>query len=133
MRLTHLHLHSHYSLLDGLSRIDEIVNRAKELNMPAIGLTDHGTMYGIIEFYKKATKAGIKPIIGCEIYISENGMLDKRAGVDDKRYHLILIAENNIGYKNLIKIVSTAHLDGFYYKPRVDKNLLRKYSEGLIA
>ena len=133
MRLTHLHLHSHYSLLDGLSRIDEIVNRAKELNMPAIGLTDHGTMYGIIEFYKKATKAGIKPIIGCEIYISENGMLDKRSGVDDKRYHLILIAENNIGYKNLIKIVSAAHLDGFYYKPRVDKNLLRKYSEGLIA
>src|SRR3989339_89040 len=133
MRLTHLHLHSHYSLLDGLSRIDEIVNRAKELNMPAIGLTDHGTMYGIIEFYKKATKAGIKPIIGCEIYISENGMLDKRAGVDDKRYHLILIAENNIGYKNLIKIVSAAHLDGFYYKPRVDKELLRKYSEGIIA
>ncbi|KKT14474.1 MAG: polymerase III alpha subunit protein [Candidatus Yanofskybacteria bacterium GW2011_GWF2_43_596] len=133
MRLTHLHLHSHYSLLDGLSRIDEIVNRAKELNMPAIGLTDHGVMYGAIEFYKKAKKAGIKPLIGCEIYIAENGMRDKRAGIDDKRYHLLLIAENNVGYKNLIKIVSAAHLDGFYYKPRVDKELLRKYSEGIIA
>jgi DNA polymerase-3 subunit alpha len=133
MRFTHLHLHSHYSLLDGLSRIDEIVNRAKELNMSAIGLTDHGVMYGAIEFYKKAQKAGVKPIIGCEIYIAENSMRDKRAGIDDKRYHLVLLAENDIGYKNLIKIVSAAHLDGFYYKPRVDKELLRKYSEGLIA
>ncbi len=133
MRLTHLHLHSHYSLLDGLSRIDEIVGRAKELNMDAIGLTDHGVMYGAIEFYKKAKKAGIKPIIGCEIYISENSMFDKRPGIDDKRYHLVLLAENMTGYKNLIKIVSAAHLDGFYYKPRADKELIRKHSEGLIA
>ena len=130
---THLHIHSHYSLLDGLARVDEIVDRAKELGMDSIALTDHGVMYGTIEFYKKAKKEGIKPIIGCEIYISENGMLDKRSGIDDKRYHLLLLAENNVGYKNLIKIVSAAHLEGFYYKPRIDKDFLKKHTEGLIA
>jgi DNA polymerase III subunit alpha len=133
MKFTHLHTHSHYSLLDGLSKIDELVNRAKEMGMESLALTDHGVMYGAIEFYKKAKKAGIKPIIGCEIYVSENGMHQKRAGVDDKRYHLILLSKNETGYKNLIKIVSSAHLEGFYYKPRVDKNFLRQHSEGLIA
>lgn len=133
MRFTHLHTHSHYSLLDGLSRIDELVDKAKGSGMDSLALTDHGVMYGAIEFYKKAKKAGIKPIIGCEIYVSENGMHEKRSGIDDKRYHLILLAKNNTGYKNLVKLVSTAHLEGFYYKPRVDKEYLRKNSEGLIA
>ena len=133
MRFTHLHTHSHYSLLDGLSKIDDLVGRAKELGMKSLALTDHGVLYGAIEFYKKAEKAGIKPIIGCEVYISENSMHDKRPNVDDKRYHLILLAENNTGYKNLIKIVSAAHLEGFYYKPRVDKDFLRGHREGLIA
>ncbi|MDO8496501.1 MAG: DNA polymerase III subunit alpha [bacterium] len=133
MRFTHLHTHSHYSLLDGLSRIDELVAKAKEMNMEALAITDHGVMYGAIEFYKKAKKAGIKPIIGCEVYISVNSMHDKRPNIDDKRYHLILLAKNDTGYKNLIKIVSAAHLEGFYYKPRIDKDFLRKHSDGLIA
>jgi DNA polymerase-3 subunit alpha len=133
MRFTHLHTHSHYSLLDGLSKIDELVARAKETDMQALALTDHGVLYGAIEFYKKAIKAGIKPIIGCEVYVAENSMHDKRPNIDDKRYHLILLAKNNTGYKNLIKLVSAAHLEGFYYKPRIDKDLLRKHSEGLIA
>lgn len=133
MKFTHLHTHTHYSLLDGLSRIDELIAKAKEMDMEALAITDHGVMYGAIEFYKKAKKTGIKPIIGCEVYVSVNSMRDKRPNIDDKRYHLILLAKNNIGYKNLIKIVSAAHLEGFYYKPRVDKDLLRKHSEGLIA
>jgi len=133
LKFTHLHTHSHYSLLDGLSKIDDLVNRAKEMGMESLALTDHGVLYGAIEFYKKAKKAGIKPIIGCEVYISENSMHDKRPNIDDKRYHLILLAKDNTGYKNLIKIVSAAHLEGFYYKPRIDKNFLRKHSDGLIA
>src|SRR3989344_6203848 len=125
--------HTHYSLLDGLSKIDDLIERAKEIGMDSLAITDHGVMYGAIEFYKKAKKAGIKPIIGCEVYISVNSMNDKRPNIDDKRYHLILLAKNNTGYKNLIKIVSAAHLEGFYYKPRVDKDYLRKHSAGLIA
>jgi len=101
--------------------------------MDSLALTDHGVMYGAIEFYKKALRAGIKPIVGCEVYIAENSMHDKRAGIDDKRYHLVLLAKNNVGYKNLIKLVTAAHLEGFYYKPRIDKNLLRNHSEGLIG
>ncbi len=137
MRFAHLHTHTHYSLLDGLTRIDELVARIKELDMNSVAITDHGSMYGVIEFYQKAKKAGIKPIIGCEMYVSEN-MHDKRsAGTGGKSnggyYHLVLLAENNVGYKNLIKLVTAAHLQGFYYKPRVDKNLLRQHSEGLIA
>jgi DNA polymerase-3 subunit alpha len=109
------------------------VDRAQELGMESLALTDHGNMYGAIEFYQKAKKAGIKPIIGCEMYIAAGNMRDKNAGVDDKRYHLTVLASSTEGYKNLIKLVSAAHLEGFYYKPRVDKELLAKYAKGLIA
>ncbi|MFH0929741.1 MAG: DNA polymerase III subunit alpha [Candidatus Moraniibacteriota bacterium] len=130
---THLHVHSHYSLLDGLAKIDELLDRAKELGMDSLALTDHGVLYGAIEFYEKAKKKGIKPIIGCEMYLAPNGLAMKRAKIDDARHHLILLAKNKMGYKNLLKLVSIAHLEGFYYKPRVDKELLKKYSEGLVA
>ena len=130
---THLHVHSHYSLLDGLAKIDELLDRAKELGMNSLALTDHGVLYGAIEFYQKAKEKGIKPIIGCEMYLAPNGLAMKRAKIDDARHHLILLAKNEVGYKNLLKLVSIAHLEGFYYKPRVDKELLRKYSEGLVS
>lgn len=133
MKFTHLHVHSHYSLLDGLAKIDELVARAAELGMDSLALTDHGNLYGAIEFYQKAKKAGIKPIIGAEMYIAYEKMADRRPGVDDKRYHLTVLAENNVGYHNLIKLITKAHLEGLYYKPRVDKEILRKHSEGLIA
>ncbi|MEK7627341.1 MAG: DNA polymerase III subunit alpha [Patescibacteria group bacterium] len=133
VNFTHLHVHSHFSLLDGLAKIDELLDRVKELGMDSVALTDHGVMYGAIEFYKKAKARGIKPIIGIELYIAPNGMLNKRPKIDDKRYHIILLAKNNIGYKNLIKLTTLAHLEGFYYKPRIDKELLKKYSEGLIG
>jgi len=133
MKFTHLHTHSHYSLLDGLSRIDELVDRAKELEMDSLAITDHGVLYGAIEFYKKAKRAGIKPIIGCEMYVADGSRHDKRPGIDDKRFHLVLLAKNQVGYKNLIKLVTAAHLEGFYYKPRIDKEILRQHSQGLIA
>lgn len=133
MKFTHLHVHSHYSLLDGLAKIDELIQRAAELNMEALALTDHGNLYGAIEFYKKARKAGIKPIIGVEAYIAYQNLEDKRPGIDDKRYHLTLLARNYEGYKNLIKLVTKSHLEGFYYKPRMDKKILREHSKGLIA
>ena len=133
MKFAHLHVHSHYSLLDGLSKIDELVARAKELGMEALALTDHGAMYGIVEFYQKAKKAGIKPIIGEEFYITPNSLHDKRAKVDDRRYHLTVLAENNEGYKNLIALSTLAHLEGFYYKPRIDHAALAKYAKGLIG
>ena len=133
MKFTHLHTHSHYSLLDGLSKINALVDRAKELGMEALAITDHGNLYGAIEFYKKATKAGIKPIIGCEIYLTEGSRFDKRPNIDDKRFHLTLLAKDNAGYKNLIKLVTISHLEGFYYKPRLDKEALREHSQGLIA
>jgi len=129
----HLHVHSHYSLLDGLAKIDELIDRAKELGMDSLALTDHGVLYGAIEFYQKAKEKGIKPIIGCEMYLAPNGLANKRAKIDDVRHHLVLLAKNETGYKNLMKLVSIAHLEGFYYKPRVDKETLRKYSDGLIA
>jgi len=133
MKFVHLHVHSHYSLLDGLARIDQLVKRAVELGFEALALTDHGVLYGAIEFYQKAKKAGIKPIIGSELYIAYERMQDKRPGVDDKRYHLTVLAKNYTGYQNLIQLVTKAHLEGFYYKPRVDKVLLREHAEGLIA
>ncbi|MBI1975062.1 MAG: DNA polymerase III subunit alpha [Parcubacteria group bacterium] len=133
MRFTHLHLHSHYSLLDGLSKIDEIVERVKELGMDSVALTDHGVLYGAIEFYQKAKEKGVKPIIGCELYLSTRKAHDKDPQKDSGYFHLLLLAENNIGYQNLLKLVTKAHLEGFYYKPRVDKELLRALHEGLIA
>lgn len=120
-----------YSLLDGLSKVDALVNRAKDLGMEALALTDHGNLYGAVEFYKKATKAGIKPIIGCEVYVVDGSRLEKKGR--DNIYHLILLAENNVGYTNLVKLVSDAQIEGFYYKPRTDHETLRKYSEGLIC
>lgn len=132
-KFTHLHVHTHYSLLDGMGKIDDLLDRVQELGMDSIAVTDHGTMYGVPEFYDKATNRGIKPIIGCEMYIAPNGMMNKRARIDDERFHLTLLAKNNTGYKNLMKLVSDAHLKGFYYKPRIDLSLLKKHSEGLIG
>jgi DNA polymerase-3 subunit alpha len=133
-RFVHLHTHSHYSLLDGLSKVDALVDRCKELGMDAMAITDHGVLYGAIEFYKKATKAGIKPIIGLETYITDTSRHSKEARTDgNKRWHLILLATNETGYRNLIKLSSAAHLEGFYYKPRIDRELLRTHREGLIA
>jgi len=129
----HLHTHSHYSLLDGLSKVPELVARAKELGMVALALTDHGAMYGAIEFYNECKKAGIKPIIGIEAYMAERTLYDKESNLDAKRYHLTLLAKNNIGYKNLMKMVSASNLEGFYYKPRMDIDLLSKYSDGIIC
>jgi len=129
----HLHVHSHYSLLDGLAKIDDIVNRAQRLGMEAIALTDHGNLYGAIEFYQKAKRAGIKPILGLEAYLAPRGHQNKTPKADDKRYHLTLLAKNNTGWKNLIRLVTTSYLEGFYYKPRIDKELLEKHREGLIC
>ena len=125
----HLHVHSVYSLLDGAARLDHLIARAKQLGMSALAITDHGVLYGIPSFYKKARAAGVKPIIGCEIYVTRGARQDKLAD----NHHLILLAENDTGYHNLIKLVSAAHLEGMYYKPRADKELLRRYSEGLIC
>jgi len=133
MSFVHLHNHSHYSLLDGLTKIDELVNYAKEQGSPAVAITDHGTMYGVIEFYQKAKKAGIKPIIGVETYLAPGSRLSKNVREDGRSFHLLLLAKNLTGYKNLIKLVSQAHLEGFYYKPRIDWELLEQYHEGLIA
>jgi DNA polymerase III subunit alpha len=129
----HLHNHSHYSLLDGLPKIKDYVNKCLEYKMPAMALTDHGSVYGVIEFYQKAKEAGIKPILGMEAYIAPRRLIYKKVKMDDKPSHLVLLAKNNIGYKNLIQLATIGHLDGFYYKPRLDKEVLKKYSEGLIA
>ncbi|MDF2868520.1 MAG: polymerase alpha subunit [Anaerocolumna sp.] len=134
MSFTHLHLHTEYSLLDGSGKIKEMVARVKELGMDSMAITDHGVMYGVIDFYKACQAEGIKPIIGCEVYVAPGSRLDREAGASDERYyHLILLAENNIGYQNLMKIVSTGFLEGFYYRPRVDHEILKQHSEGLIA
>jgi DNA polymerase-3 subunit alpha len=130
---THLHTHSHYSLLDGLSKVEEIVSRAKNHGMSAVAITDHGNMYGAIEFYKYAKKEGVKPIIGVEAYIAERTRHDKEPGIDNKRYHLTLLAKNKTGYKNLMRLISIANLEGYYYKPRMDKEILREYHEGIIC
>jgi len=133
VKFTHLHVHSHYSLLDGLPKIDELLDYTKELGMDSVAITDHGVMYGAVEFYKKAKAKGIKPIIGCEVYTAFEKLTDKRPNVDSKRNHLILLAKNEQGYKNLVKLVTIAQLDGFYYKPRIDEEVLEKYAEGLIG
>lgn len=133
MSFIHLHVHSHYSLLDGLAKIDELIAEAKKYKMKALALTDHGVMYGVIEFFQKAKAAGIKPIIGVEAYLAPNSRHSKRPKIDDKPYHLVLLAKNEQGYKNLIKLTTIAHLEGFYYKPRIDKEILKQYSDGLIA
>ncbi|MDD4989989.1 MAG: DNA polymerase III subunit alpha [Candidatus Pacebacteria bacterium] len=132
-KFTHLHVHSHYSLLDGLPKIDALLKYVKELEMDSVALTDHGVLYGAVEFYKKAKAMGIKPIIGCEFYIAPEGMLNKRPNIDDKRHHLILLAKNEAGYKNLVKLITKAHLEGYYYKPRIDDELLAKHTNGLVA
>jgi len=129
----HLHTHSHYSLLDGLSKIPELVAKAKEFKMPALALTDHGSMYGSIEFYQECKKQGVKPIIGVEVYLAQTSRFDKQGKIDSEPYHLVLLAKNKTGYQNLLKLITLAHLEGFYYKPRVDWELLEKYNEGLIA
>ncbi len=129
-RFTHLHVHTEYSLLDGASKIPELVAYAKELGMDSLAITDHGVMYGAVEFYQECTKAGIKPILGCEVYLASGSHLEKN---NRGMYHLILLAENDIGYHNLMKIVSIGQLEGFYYKPRVDKDVLRTYHEGIIC
>jgi DNA polymerase-3 subunit alpha len=126
----HLHVHTQYSLLDGAIRIDALVKRAKEFRMDAMAITDHGTMFGTLEFYEKAVKAGIKPVIGCECYVAPRTLADKTP-MDKDHAHLILLAENQDGYRNLCKLASIAQLEGFYYKPRIDKNILREYSKGL--
>ncbi|SDI28553.1 DNA polymerase III subunit alpha [Desulfosporosinus hippei] len=129
----HLHNHTEFSLLDGAARIKNLVQRAVELKMSALAITDHGVMYGVIDFYKACKQAGIKPIIGCEVYVAPNKRTDKVQGKDDSNYHLVLLAETEQGYRNLIKLVSMAHIEGFYYKPRVDKEILRKHAQGIIA
>jgi len=130
----HLHTHSHYSLLDGLTKLDELIDVAKKDGAPAVALTDHGVMYGAIEFYQKCKKAGIKPIVGIEAYLAPDSRLNKNTVDDEKRnYHLLLLAKNSEGYKNLIKLTTIAHLEGYYYKPRIDWEVLQKYSSGLIA
>jgi DNA polymerase-3 subunit alpha len=132
-KFIHLHTHSHYSLLDGLSKIPDMVKQCKENGMNALAITDHGNMYGAIEFYKEAKKVGIKPIIGVEAYIAERGRKDKEPGVDNKRYHVTLLAKNKQGYKNLMRLVTLANLEGYYYKPRMDKEILREFHEGIIC
>ncbi len=132
-KFIHLHTHSHYSLLDGLSKISDMVKTAKKNGMNALALTDHGNMYGAIELYKECQKAGIKPIIGVEAYIAERGRKDKEPGIDNKRYHLTLLAKNRQGYKNLMHLISLANLEGYYYKPRMDKEILREFHEGIIC
>ena len=129
----HLHIHSEFSLLDGANRIKDLPVRAKELGMNSIAITDHGVMYGAIDFYKACKKEGVKPIIGCEVYVAPRSRLQKEPGIDNKYYHLILLAKNNQGYKNLSKLVSLSFIDGYYYKPRIDHEILEQYSEGLVC
>ena len=133
MGFVHLHVHSEYSLLDGACRIKDMMARVKELGQEAIALTDHGVMYGVIDFYKAAKAAGIKPIIGCEVYVAPRSRFDKEHGVDSEYTHLILLCKNETGYKNLCYLVSMAFTEGFYNKPRIDWALLGEHAEGLIC
>ena len=128
MPFTHLHTHTEYSLLDGSNKIKEYVARVKELGMTSAAITDHGAMFGVIDFYREARAAGIRPILGCEVYVAPNSRFDKElTGGEDRYYHLVLLAENNKGYANLTKIVSRGYVEGFYYRPRVDMEVLRNF------
>jgi len=129
----HLHVHTEYSLLDGSAKISELISTAKSQGMNSLAITDHGVMYGVIDFYKAATAAGIKPILGCEVYVAPSSRYDKKQSSDGVYQHLVLLAENLEGYHNLVKLVSLGFTEGFYYRPRVDIELLRQYSGGLIA
>ena len=129
----HLHVHTQYSLLDGAAETGRLLQRVKELGMPAVAITDHGVMYGCLKFYQQALKVGVKPILGCELYLAPRTLRDKVAKLDENPAHILLLAENNTGYQNLLKLVSIAHLEGFYYKPRIDLETLAKYSQGIIA
>lgn len=132
-KFVHLHVHSEFSLLDGLGKLDQLIARTKEMGMDTLAITDHGAMYGSFKFYLKAKAAGIKPIIGVETYVARRSRLDKEGKIDTDPYHLVLLAENEVGYRNLLKLVSHAHLDGYYYKPRIDWDLLKEHHEGLIC
>lgn len=129
----HLHVHSEYSLLDGMCRVKELPKRAKELGMDSIAITDHGVMFGAVNFYKECKAQGVKPIIGCEVYVAPRSRTDKQSGIDDRYAHLILLAKNQKGYENLIKLVSLSFTEGYYYKPRIDTEILEEYSEGLVC
>ncbi|MBI3581868.1 MAG: PHP domain-containing protein, partial [Nitrospinae bacterium] len=130
----HLHLHSEYSLLDGAIRFDDLLKKAEELRMPAVAVTDHGNLFGALEFYQKGLKSGVKPVVGCEIYVAPKSRFDRGEGEQEEAsHHLVLLIQNQAGYKNLCKIVSSAYTEGFYYKPRTDKEYLSAHNEGLIA
>src|SRR5436189_4484211 len=129
----HLHLHTEYSLLDGGIRMKELMKKAAEFKMPAVSITDHGNLFGAVEFYQEATRTGVKPIIGCEAYIAPGSHKDRPASRRDAAYHFTLLAQNETGYRNLVKLVTAAHLDGFHYAPRIDKELLAAHSAGLIG
>ncbi len=131
----HLHLHTEYSLLDGACRLDKLVEKAHELKFPSLAITDHGAMHGVVDFYKEARDKGVKPIIGCEVYVAPGSRLEKKSstGGKDVYNHLVLLAKDEVGYKNLVKLTTAAHLEGYYYKPRIDKEILAAHKEGLIA
>ena len=130
---THLHVHTRYSILDGMCSIDTLVKKVKEAGMDALAITDHGNMYGVVKFVSTCEKEGIKPIVGCEMYVAENSRFDKKGTEDRSGYHLIVLAKNETGYHNLVRLCSIGFLEGFYYKPRIDRELLEKYHEGLIV
>jgi DNA polymerase-3 subunit alpha len=129
----HLHLHTEYALLDGAVRMKELMKKAVEFGMPAVAVTDHGNLFGAIEFYQEATRVGVKPIIGCEAYLAPRSHKEKANSLREAAYHFTLLAQNDVGYRNLVKLISTAHLDGFHYRPRIDKELLAQHSAGLIG
>ena len=133
MAFVHLHVHTEYSLLDGACRIGRLMDRVKELGQEAVAVTDHGAMYGVIDFYRAAKAKGLKPVIGCEVYVAPRTRFDKVHGVDNEMYHLVLLCENMTGYRNLCYMVSRAFLEGYYFKPRIDYELLEQHHEGLIA
>src|SRR3989338_1364607 len=130
----HLHVHTQYSLLDGACLLEKLIEKARDLRMPACAITDHGNIFGAIEFYDLAVKNGVKPIIGCEVYVAPTSRFEKSShGIQEASFHLILLAKDELGYRNLMKLVTIGYLEGFYYRPRVDKEVLAKYNDGLIA